>query len=38
MSVYSSCNSQSTDSFHSAKDTIDEDLGMYIYNFLLYKT
>ncbi|XP_006620489.1 uncharacterized protein LOC102672308 isoform X6 [Apis dorsata] len=26
MSVYSSCNSQSTDSFHSAKDTIDEDL------------
>lgn len=39
MSVYSSCNSQSTDSFHSAKDTIDEDLGMYIYiyNFLLYK-
>ncbi|XP_043480627.1 uncharacterized protein LOC122510220 isoform X2 [Leptopilina heterotoma] len=25
MSVYSSCNSQSTDSFHSAKDTIDED-------------
>lgn len=27
LSVYSSCNSQSTDSFHSAKDTIDEDLG-----------
>lgn len=27
MSVYSSCNSQSTDSFHSAKDVIDEDLG-----------
>ncbi|XP_006566150.2 uncharacterized protein LOC408282 isoform X6 [Apis mellifera] len=26
ISVYSSCNSQSTDSFHSAKDTIDEDL------------
>ncbi|XP_076228660.1 uncharacterized protein LOC116433644 isoform X3 [Nomia melanderi] len=26
MSVYSSCNSQSTDSFHSAKDVIDEDL------------
>ncbi|XP_076175355.1 uncharacterized protein LOC143150746 isoform X3 [Ptiloglossa arizonensis] len=25
MSVYSSCNSQSTDSFHSAKDIIDED-------------
>ncbi|XP_076662626.1 uncharacterized protein LOC143365911 isoform X4 [Halictus rubicundus] len=25
MSVYSSCNSQSTDSFHSAKDTIEED-------------
>ncbi|XP_024937385.1 uncharacterized protein LOC107264243 isoform X2 [Cephus cinctus] len=25
MSVYSSCNSQSTDSFHSAKDTIDEE-------------
>lgn len=30
MSVYSSCNSQSTDSFHSAKDTIDEDLGIYV--------
>lgn len=27
MSVYSSCNSQSTDSFHSAKDIIDEDPG-----------
>ncbi|XP_061936250.1 poly(ADP-ribose) glycohydrolase isoform X17 [Apis cerana] len=26
ISVYSSCNSQSTDSFHSAKDTIDEDV------------
>lgn len=26
MSIYSSCNSQSTDSFHSAKDTIDEDI------------
>ncbi|XP_076685378.1 uncharacterized protein LOC143377687 isoform X2 [Andrena cerasifolii] len=26
MSVYSSCNSQSTDSFHSAKDTIDEEI------------
>ncbi|XP_043263876.1 uncharacterized protein LOC122404047 isoform X3 [Colletes gigas] len=26
MSVYSSCNSQSTDSFHSAKDIVDEDL------------
>ncbi|XP_076246440.1 uncharacterized protein LOC143186630 isoform X2 [Calliopsis andreniformis] len=26
LSVYSSCNSQSTDSFHSAKDTIEEDL------------
>ncbi|XP_018368530.1 PREDICTED: uncharacterized protein LOC108764684 isoform X1 [Trachymyrmex cornetzi] len=25
MSVYSSCNSQSTDSFHSAKETIDEE-------------
>ncbi|XP_078039059.1 uncharacterized protein LOC144471154 isoform X2 [Augochlora pura] len=25
MSVYSSCNSQSTDSFHSAKDVIEED-------------
>ncbi|KOC70768.1 Poly(ADP-ribose) glycohydrolase [Habropoda laboriosa] len=25
MSIYSSCNSQSTDSFHSAKETIDED-------------
>ncbi|XP_033219409.1 uncharacterized protein LOC117174413 isoform X2 [Belonocnema kinseyi] len=24
-SVYSSCNSQSTDSFHSARDTVDED-------------
>lgn len=41
MSVYSSCNSQSTDSFHSAKDTIDEDLGMYVIfliNRLYYKT
>lgn len=28
MSVYSSCNSQSTDSFHSAKETIDEEPGM----------
>ena len=28
-SVYSSCNSQSTDSFHSAKDTIEEDLGTF---------
>lgn len=27
MSVYSSCNSQSTDSFHSAKETIDEEPG-----------
>lgn len=27
MSVYSSCNSQSTDSFHSAKDTMDEEVG-----------
>ncbi|XP_026670453.1 uncharacterized protein LOC108626129 isoform X2 [Ceratina calcarata] len=26
MSIYSSCNSQSTDSFHSAKDTVDEDV------------
>ncbi|XP_014616233.1 PREDICTED: uncharacterized protein LOC106793633 isoform X2 [Polistes canadensis] len=26
MSVYSSCNSQSTDSFHSAKDTMDEEV------------
>ncbi|XP_015114318.1 uncharacterized protein LOC107039287 isoform X2 [Diachasma alloeum] len=26
MSVYGSCNSQSSESFHSAKDTIDEDL------------
>lgn len=25
MSVYSSCNSQSTESFHSAKDTIDDE-------------
>lgn len=29
-SVYSSCNSQSTDSFHSAKETIDEEPGMCI--------
>lgn len=28
MSVYSSCNSQSTDSFHSAKETIDEEPGI----------
>lgn len=27
MSVYGSCNSQSTESFHSAKDTIDEEPG-----------
>jgi len=26
-SIYSSCNSQSTDSFHSAKETIDEEPG-----------
>ncbi|KAK2579661.1 hypothetical protein KPH14_011584 [Odynerus spinipes] len=26
MSVYSSCNSQSTDSFHSAKDTMDDEV------------
>lgn len=30
MSVYSSCNSQSTDSFHSAKETIDEEPGAFI--------
>lgn len=30
MSVYSSCNSQSTESFHSAKDTIEEEPGNYI--------
>lgn len=32
MSVYSSCNSQSTDSFHSAKETIDEEPGMYLHS------
>lgn len=31
MSVYSSCNSQSTDSFHSAKETFDEEAGISIF-------
>jgi hypothetical protein len=30
MSIYSSCNSQSTDSFHSAKEIINQESGTYI--------
>jgi poly(ADP-ribose) glycohydrolase len=31
ISVYNSCNSQSTDSFHSAKDTIDDEPGKFFF-------
>jgi len=35
MSIYSSCNSQSVDSFHSAKEIINQESGTYVYNFII---